>query len=471
MGFEDHIAFHLLSFAAFSVSRDIWTHVEDDVDASKSQSGCVQGLDSQDSRVSGSLQSDSKPCSNAASDAYEEAELCALPSDQSSQSFSDDEAASQNTGDIADIQEALDTIPEIIKIFANQEIWINAGLVHRVGTGDEYGVYTHAKSKDLIARITITDVKDIYSVARYSSGIWSEADDFQIQLGYRAILTKLARPRAYVKLFSGANGSWERILKESLWLQHLHLDEKAPVDIPCFSVDKLDNYQYTILDFKDETILNLPPLLSSTPYISDRIVTILEHLAKYTSVQSFDNRRANDLTDSDFRIGVEAGADDLDLDKSGSSIIVPHDSSVYIEFHNLTEEALYITMLNLTPLRQIECLYAGIVPPGVLRVNVIMTVPARLREQKQSACSVEDIFKFIVSTNPIGGVESMELPGPWDVVEYDTVAVHSPYKVSWAPVQESLVKKSKGPGQLRNEDATVKWVCRSITIRTVLETN
>lgn len=105
---------------------------------------------------------------------------------------------------------------EIIKVSADQEIWMNAGFVHGACTGDEYGVYIHAAAKELVTRITITDVEAVHSVAKYTSAMGSEADCFQIKVGYHAILTKLAQPRAYVKLFPEANGSWEESLKESI---------------------------------------------------------------------------------------------------------------------------------------------------------------------------------------------------------------------------------------------------------------
>ncbi len=382
---------------------------------------------------------------------------------------------------------------EIIKGPTDQEIWLNAGHIHGVCTGDEYGVYTYAEAKEPVTRITITDIEAVRSVAKHTSTMGSEADGFQIKVGYRAILTKLARPRAYVKLSSAANGSWEEILKESVWLQHLPLDELAPVDIPCFSVVKSDSHQYTILDFKDDAILNLPPLDSSNPCVSDQIFTILEHLSKYTFVQALDNRRTNSLTDSDFIITVKAQADHLNPYKSKSSITVPHDSKVNIEFHNLTQEVLYFTILNLTPLRRIKRLYparkeyqsvmprnpqkvlpkemSDIAPPGVDRLTPRVTVPARLRAQQQRPVGAEDMLKFIVSTDPVCGTKSMELPDLWDAVNHDVAVVRSADETFGAPVQKSLVEKSKGSGQPGGEKTMIKWACRSITIRTVLEAN
>ena len=378
---------------------------------------------------------------------------------------------------------------EIIKIPTDQEIWLNAGLIHGVHTEDEYGVYTHAEAKDPVTRIIITDVEAVHSIAKPTSTIPLDEYGLQIKVGYRAILTKLAQPRAYVKLFSGVHSSWEETIEESVWLQRLPL---AP-DIPCFSVVKPDSHHYTILDFKNDVILNLPPLISSNPCVSNQMFTILEHLSKYTFVQALDNRRTNSLTDSDFTITVNAQADHLHLNKSRSSITVPHDSKVNIEFSNLTHEVLYFTVLNLTPLRRIKHLYpahkeyqsvmprnpqnvlpkemSNIAPPGVVRLVPRVTVPARLRSQQQGSVSAEDILKFIVSTYPVRGTNGMELPDLWDAVEQNVAAVRSGDEKFGASVQKSLLAKSKGPGQPGGDKTMIRWACQNVTIRTVLETN
>lgn len=244
---------------------------------------------------------------------------------------------------------------------------------------------------------------------------------------------------------------------------------------------------------KGDVILNLPPLVPSNPCVSKQIFRILEHLSKYTFVQALDNRRTNSLTDSEFMITVKDQADHLNSYKSNSSITVPHDSKLDIEFHNLTQEVLYFTVLNLTPLRRIKRLYPehkeyqsvlprdpqkvlprelrGIIPPGTDRLEARVTVPARLRAQQQGSVGAEDVLKFIVSTYPIRGIKSLELPDLWNAVEHDVAAVRSADETFGAPMQKSLMEKSKGPGQLGGENPMIKWACRSIIIRTVLEAN
>jgi len=380
---------------------------------------------------------------------------------------------------------------EIVQVSAAQEIWMNAGLVHGVCTEDEYGIYADAEAKELVTHIIITDVQAVHAVAKYTSATRSDADGFQVKVGYHAILTRLARPPAYVKLVSGADDSWEEKLKESVWLQRLPSDKPAPVDVPCFSVIKPSSNQYSILDFKDDAILNLPPLLSSASGVSAKIVTILEHLSKYTFVKDLDNRRTDSLTDSDFTITVKVEADHLNPYKSTGSIIVPHESKVVVEFRNLTQSVLHFTVLNLMPLWAIKRIYplhtelqivmlrnphdvlprtmSDIGPLGVVRLQLRMKVPERLMEGQHGSVSVEDMLKFIVSTDAFRGTRSMELVDIWAAVDPNGAAVRSADETFGAPMQESLVEKSKGPGQFGGEQTMRKWACRNVKIRTIVQ--
>ncbi|KAL6713006.1 hypothetical protein ACLMJK_009402 [Lecanora helva] len=381
---------------------------------------------------------------------------------------------------------------EIIQGSAYQEIWINGGLVHGVCTGDEYGVYTHAEAKESIARITITNVEAVRSIAQHTSATDSKSDSnsSQIKNGYRAILLKLARPRAYVKLDSGVVDLHIAMFKESVWLHYLPPEEKVPVDIPSFSVVKADSQRYTILHSNGDHIPNIPPLLTANHSVGEQVLTVLEHLSRYTFVQNLDNRRTNSLTDSDFTITVKPQADHLSLDDSGSSITVPHGSKVRIEFLNLTEEVLYFAVMSLAQFGQIKHISPGhteyesvlprdlkkvaphisnISPPGAVRFPLKMTVPARLTEKQQDFVATEDLLKFIVSTEPINGTKNLKLPDLWDAVENRNATLRSADRTFGKGVQESLVEHSRGRGYSAGEKPIIRWACQTKTIRTVLE--
>ena len=376
---------------------------------------------------------------------------------------------------------------EITKVLSDQEVWLNTGHVHGSGTGDEYGVYSQTEPKEFITRITIIDVEAVHSIARH---IPSEVGGFQIEVGHSATLIKLGRPRAVVKLFSGADSSWNKKIEESMWLQYLAPGERVPVDVSCFSVAERDGHQYNIHNVKEDIVPSIPHISSSNPHVGDQLLTILDHLAKYTFVRNLDNRCVNSLNSSDFIIRVRGQSDDLDPRHFDGSCIVPHDSKVDIEFQNFTRKVLYLTILNLTPLRKIKRLYprdkecqivmpqdlqnilpkgtSDIVPPTAIRLQPRMTVPKRLIGQQQGSVSAEDLLKFIVSTCPIRGTKSMELPDLWDAVEGKPAAVRSDDDAFGVTIQESLVHVSDDFKQ-EAQETTIKWACQNVTILTVIE--
>ena len=382
---------------------------------------------------------------------------------------------------------------EVIKVSTNQKIWLNAGLINGVCTNDEYSIYPHAEATEIDVRVIITNVHATHAIAKQISSITSKEENVSIKVGYHAVLTALARPRAHIKILFKADAAWEELLGESMWLQHLSANEPASIEVPCFSVVKTDSQQYTILNSNDNTISNLPPLWTSTPNASDQLLTVLEHLSKYTFVQTLDNCRANNIQISDFQIIARAQADHLNTLGSDNTMTVPDGSKVEITFQNLSHEVLYFTVLNLTPLRLVKRLYPKkmeyetVVPRDVQdilskelpqdivllnekRLAPRMTVPARLRTQQDGAIIVEDVLKFIVSTRPVIGTKAMELPDLWEVMKHGATETCLADDSFGTIMQKSLVEGYEETGHLRGETAMVKWACRSITIRTVLET-
>ena len=378
---------------------------------------------------------------------------------------------------------------EVTKVSGDNEIWLNTGLVNGIYIGDKYTIYSQAEAAEHGTCVTITDIHATEAVAKPISSTGSKEDDHRIQVGFCATLTSLAQPRAYVKLSSEIDTTLEGILEKSIWLQRFPMDELAPMDTPCFSVVKTNGQQYTILDSKDCYIPNMPSVLSSTSDASDRVLTILEHLSKFTFVQALNNRRPSSLIDSDFLITANAEADYLNTLGSDNSIIVPHNSKVDITFQNLTNEVLYFAVLNLTPLRRIKHLYPArrdyqvvmphdpqevlpkvlhdIDPSGVVRLKPHMTVLTRLMKQQCDRIA-EDVLKFFVSTCPVYGTNAMELPDLWDAVERDATTIGSADEAFGALMRKTLVEESEGTGRLRGETKMARWACRSITIRTVL---
>ncbi|MCJ1242791.1 hypothetical protein MMC14_010800 [Varicellaria rhodocarpa] len=379
---------------------------------------------------------------------------------------------------------------EVVKVSSDQEIWLNAGLIHGAHIGDKYIVRPHTEATDLVARIIITDVQAVYSVAKQIPIIASEGGSPRIKVGHCAILTALAQPHAHVKLFPGADRAWEERLVKSVWLHRLPPDEPASIDVSCFSI-KTNGQIYTILDSQSSPIPNLPPIASSNLQVSDQLLIILEHLCKYAFVRDLNNHRNDVLLDSEFSITANPENTHLYVLGSDESVVVSHDSKVEITFQNLTREVLYFTVVNLTPLRRIKHLYPqhkeyetvmprnlcevlpremhDISPPGKIHLAPRMKIPERLEIQQSGCVTAEDVLKFFVSTCPIRGIKSMELPDLWYIMESGAAAIGSGHEAFGVLAQKSLLDQSDKREHTRGVTTRARWACRSITIRTVLQ--
>ena len=383
----------------------------------------------------------------------------------------------------------------IIKI-SERDIWLNVGLIHGSCIGDEYLIYLDAKATQLVARITITDVYALHSIATKSPNSPVPPEDGnQMKVGYCAVITTLARPQAHVRLHPEVGNGLVDIVTKSMWLECLPTHERASITTLCFSVAMKDGRQYTILDSDDHPVQYLPPLPAAN---HPAIIITLEHLAKINFVQTLNNRRANSLLASDFSLTATSRVDAGNYLSSDDRITIPHQTLVDIEFRNLTAEVLYFAVLNITPLRRIAHVYPAhkecqfvlpsdtykvlprelakdINPSSTIKFALRMTVPLRLQTQQQwkqgtAQISVKDELKFIVSTHPVYGTRAMELPNLWDAVEQgNTVVVSERDKSFGAQVCESLVDGHVDSWTLRNETALIRWASRSIKVCTVLE--
>lgn len=85
---------------------------------------------------------------------------------------------------------------------------------------------------------------------------------------------------------------------------------------------------------------------------------------------------------------------------------------------------------------------------GVVSLSLHTIVPERLIEQQQGSVDVEDMLKFIVSTDTFRDAKSMELLDIWAAVDRNGATVRSADETFGAPVQKSLIEKSEGPVHL-----------------------
>ena len=388
--------------------------------------------------------------------------------------------------DTKDIAKTPSSVCEIVQVSPNAEIWLNVGSVHGACIGEEYVVQSREGATDTSSKLIITDVQAVYSVAERISCEAREEDGSRVSVGCSATLTSLARPRAHIKLFPSAGALLRGLIEQSTWLQAIPLEEQASIDIPCFSIRVANSQEYAVLDAKGSPISNIPPNKTSSIGAEQRMVTVLEHLAKFDFVQSLDNRRADGLLESDFRIEARAMNSPSNM-LSEDQIEIQDGEKLEITFFNLTQGVLHLAILNLTPLRRIKKMYPpqkeyqtvlpqetrdilstsvpdDVAPPGRVRLAPRMTIPRRMKDH--GGLHAQDVLKFIVSTSPVRGAASMELPDLWD---RGATGESNPDESFAFQIRSGFGDEQEQLSRLTGEEPPTKWACRAITVRTVVK--
>jgi hypothetical protein len=379
---------------------------------------------------------------------------------------------------------------EVIKVTQDGEVWLNVGLIHGVRVDDEYSVYSHNEATDLVCRVKVTDVQAVHSVTRQVDGDTSQTGS-PAKVGYYVSLIALARPLAHVKLWAGADKAWEEMIERSTWLRVLSREEPFPIDIPSFSVVIENKSHYSILDSKGCPITNLPLVALSSPHARSEIYRILEHLAKYSFVEMLENRRIDDLLDTEFSISVKSETDLHSPLNSDLNTSVQDGSKIEIILRNLCNETLYFAILNLTALKKVKHIYPrhksnqAILPcdpqdffpkgarepvarQGMIRLSPRMSVPERLKTT-QTEIRVNDVLKFLVSTHPGLEARIMELPDIWENVTKDEAASKMSDEAFNPQVDTTFTGAGDEAGALRGDSKQVRWACRSIRVQIMRE--
>ena len=375
---------------------------------------------------------------------------------------------------------------EVVRLLNDQQVWLNAGLVRGLCVGDEYEIRPYKAASPLPAsRVTITDVQTVNSIARRSAAGSRQENEPQIQVGYYAALVALAKPRAQVRLYREAESAWEQLIEKSIWLQNAPASEPVSFSTPSFSIALTANTQYEILDTSNQQVPYLASIETSSAGAKDRVVFILEHLAKFAFVYTLDNSKGNLLLESEFRIQASAKDDPSNVLKD-DCMEVEDGKKITVTFHNDTSKVLHLTVLNLSALRRVKKIYPrhkdyqtilpqnismilhesfpeDIKPSAQVEFSPRMSIPQRIKDR--GAIRATDVLKFIVSTSPISGVSSMELPELWDQVSAGTDAADGAFG---SLAQESFVDGRPRLLSSRGEESSVRWACRSIMIDVVL---
>jgi hypothetical protein len=307
--------------------------------------------------------------------------------------------------------------PMVLVVKNGQQFTLHAGQAHGISDGDEFILYpssvlehNEAFHTNLI-KSTVAGAGPLTSLLHLDDAIAATTESDWV-----------AEPQTRLALRQFPVSFSYSISTQDIWLQALtryemtHAEENGLKS--WFQVEAIDD-EYKILTRNGEEVTNLPALPQSTT-TAEEVAAVLEHLARYELVRNL----SNPFVEEDFRTSF-----DISITRAGnhfgpdSVVNVEQDagkaSMFELKLQNHGTKILYLHILDLGPLWQIEDIYCGsyaVVPPynqnerfmtGHFIKKFRTMVPDELRKQGIEECS--DTLKVLVTSQPTS-FDLLELP-------------------------------------------------------------
>jgi caspase domain-containing protein len=369
---------------------------------------------------------------------------------------------------------------EVIKVSSDGTLLLNVGYAHGVSKGDEYMLQPEPPSRNSATsiptsvRIVIASVTALHSKAEIAQKIAEKSPHTtipKVKRGWFGTLLKPFRPKARVQLFAAAGEEWFNKIHDSSWLQILGADEPE-ISLQTFIVDATDQNQCVILMNGYTCLPYLPLMALEDRNTVGRVVSALEHMAKYANIERLENQSVSSTLESRaFSMEITV-TDDPTTKMEGNVIQVKDGAEVEFTFSNHIDQTLYYTILNLTPLKRVFNLYPGdrdyfSVPPkgphfhGDDSFQIEMKIPKSLQDDAESQS--DDVLKLFISTEPTS-FNMLELPALSEVVQSPNRGEPKAL-LSFLESLESDGLISQDSGGSRGKEVR-KWTCRNYIVRT-----
>ncbi|KAI4173849.1 MAG: hypothetical protein LQ346_008327 [Caloplaca aetnensis] len=324
------------------------------------------------------------------------------------------------------VDRAIHTAFSVVVASGIDQIWLNAGHAHGACLGDIFVIHPIdlptdevMKSHTNMNKVRTTAIHPLKSQAML---IQSPPSGTSIRAGWFATLISGPRLTAQIALFEDAGEDWIETINGSMWLQVID-QKQATLTAPTLHVRLADRDVINILDGSGQDLHSLPPISLHDMQAVHKVVTTLEHLAKFSIIERLENRSDKSLEEG--ACSVELRSENTVKPGLGDNRAdIEEGATLVATFRNNTDVPLNISVLNLRPLREIKRVYPsrdrgdwksvapkgiqhGIKSPGEISFKIKMSFPEKI---KATGCStIEDIFKFFVTTRP-SSFDGLELP-------------------------------------------------------------
>jgi hypothetical protein len=248
-----------------------------------------------------------------------------------------------------------------------------------------------------------------------------------------------------------------RISSQNTWREALtrygmtHTDKKGLAS--WFHVQAIDNEDRILT--RNGEVRNLPSLPQNTT-TPDDVSAVLEYLARYELVRGLSNSTVEEDFRASFNINIVRGADHFGPDTLVNFEQDAGKTSIFeLKLQNTGSKVLYLYILDLGPLWQIEDIYCGsyaLIPPcnqneefmkGRFTKKFRPMVPDELRQQTMKEC--HDTLKVLATSQPTS-FDLLELP-----------------KIGYVLEKRSPTDKDRSGG-----NSIEQWITFSFPLRTSL---
>ncbi|KAF4958831.1 hypothetical protein FGADI_2175 [Fusarium gaditjirri] len=307
--------------------------------------------------------------------------------------------------------------PTVLVVRNGQHFALQAGQAHGVSDGDEFILYpSRVLEHNEAFHANLVETRAIRAGPLTSQLQLDNAMDTAAENDW------VAEPQTRQALGKFTVSFSESISTQDTWPEALTRYGMTRAEghglASWFHVEAI-NDEYRILTQNGKEVANLPSLSQSTT-TADDVAAVLEHLARYELVKNLSNPFVEEDFRTSFDISIIRAGDHFG---PGSLIDVEQDagkaSMFELKLQNHCTKVLYLYILDLGPLWQIDDIYCGsyaVIPPynqnerfmtGCFTKKFRTMVPDELRQQGIEEC--DDTLKVLVTSQPTS-FDLLELP-------------------------------------------------------------
>lgn len=241
---------------------------------------------------------------------------------------------------------------------SDRNLCLRAGRAHGICEGDEYDVYPYAlpdghqsSQENQSVRVKVINVRGLISDLAH---IEMTAGQPGMRTGWMAKpVHRLSAQSVNVELLNliGQEPEWISALEGSPFL-HLSTDNSCLDQLRLYHVRLNRLQEYEILDSSGKAVENIPAVPITDRESVQKAIGILEHIAKYKSIESLENCIPTPSLERSFEVGFKNSAGTT-LETSGI-IEISDGDKLKVVFQNTSERPLFFSLYDLNPLWQIK---------------------------------------------------------------------------------------------------------------------